>query len=94
MVMEQNTKTTNQNNRIIMKTAVQDVLDIIEMEHNNGVEISQRVLYKMLLEAKEKEKQQIIDAFVLSRTSDGCNWDKNDATETANGYYNETYNTK
>ncbi len=45
-----------------MKTAIQQVMDEIEMEHNNGVEISQRALWKMLLEAKEKEKQQIIDA--------------------------------
>jgi hypothetical protein len=45
-----------------MKTAVQEIMDIIEMEHNNGVEISQKVLWKMLSEAKEKEKQQIIDA--------------------------------
>jgi len=44
-----------------MKTAVEEVMDIIEMEHNNGVEISQKVLWKMLLEAKEKEKQQSID---------------------------------
>lgn len=46
-----------------MKTAIQTVMDIIEMEHNNGVEISQRVLWKMLNEAKETEKQQIIDAY-------------------------------
>lgn len=46
-----------------MKTAIQEVMDIIEMEHNNGVEISQKLLWKMLLEAKEKEKQQIIKSY-------------------------------
>lgn len=46
-----------------MKTAIQKVMDIIEMEHHNGVEISQRVLWKMLLEAKQEEKQQIIEAY-------------------------------
>lgn len=44
-----------------MKTAIQSVMDIIEMEHNNGVEISQRVLWKMLNEAKKTEKQHIIN---------------------------------
>jgi len=46
-----------------MKTAITCVMDLIEIEHNNNVEISKRVLWKMLLEAKEKEKQQIINAY-------------------------------
>ena len=66
-----------------MKTAIQEVMDIIEMEHNNGVEISQKVLWKMLLDAKEKEKQQIIEAanygVDLNYWTDGKD------------YYNETY---
>lgn len=37
------------------KTAMQEVMDIIEMEHNNSVEISQKVLWKMLSEAKGKK---------------------------------------
>lgn len=45
-----------------MKTAIQKVMDIIEMEHNNGVEISQRVLWKMLKEAKAEEKEHLIEA--------------------------------
>jgi hypothetical protein len=44
-----------------MKTAITKIMDAIEMEHNNGVGISQRVIWKMLNEAKEEEKQQIID---------------------------------
>lgn len=48
--------------KTIMKTAIQQVMDEIEMYHNNGVEISKRVLLKMLLKAKEKERQQIIEA--------------------------------
>ena len=45
-----------------MKTAIQEVIDEIETEQNNGVEISQKQLFKMLLKAREKEKQQIIEA--------------------------------
>ncbi len=46
-----------------MKTAIQEVMDEIESEHNNGVEISQKQLFKMLLKAKAKEKKQIFNAF-------------------------------
>lgn len=66
-----------------MKTAVEEVMDIIEIEHNNGVEISQKVLWKMLSEAKEKEKQQIIDAYQIAADNYGGN--------KAEQYYNETY---
>ena len=66
-----------------MKTAIQEVMDIIEMEHNNGVEISQKVLWKMLSEALEKEKQQIIEAVNSQRQ---LGWD-----EKGEQFYNETY---
>ena len=66
-----------------MKTPIQEVMDIIEMEHNNGVEISQKVLWKMLLDAKEKEKQQIIEAVNSQRQ---LGWD-----EKGEQFYNETY---
>ena len=46
-----------------MKTAIQEVMDEIEMEHNNGVEISQKQLWKMLLKAKKKEEEQITTAY-------------------------------
>jgi hypothetical protein len=46
-----------------MKTAIQELIDIVEMDYNNGVEISMRVFHGMLTKALEKEKQQIIDAY-------------------------------
>ena len=72
-----------------MKTAIQGVMDIIEMEHNNGVEISQRVLWKMLLEAKGTEKKQIIDAYSEGMGHYG------DANSNAEGlkYYTSTFET-
>lgn len=56
------------------------------MQHNNGVEISKKVLWKMLLEAKEKEKQQIIEA-----ATHGANFDKSPYSS-AHEYYEKTYN--
>jgi hypothetical protein len=46
-----------------MKTAIQELIDVVEMDFNNGVEISMKVFYGMLMKAREKEKEQIIDAF-------------------------------
>lgn len=69
-----------------MKTAIQEVLDEIETEHNNGVEISQKQLFKMLLKAKEKEKQQIIDA-----NNAGWRANRKKIDQNANDYYNETF---
>ena len=71
-----------------MKTAMQEVMDEIEMEHNNGVEISQKQLWKMLLKAKEKEKEQIIDA-VAYGFNDALAVCPDDSFEQ---YYNETFN--
>ena len=68
-----------------MKTAVQEVMDTVETDYNNGVVVSQRVFWKMLLKAKELEKQQIIDAHFNGR---------NYYPETGLGaeqYYNETF---
>ena len=54
-----------------MKTAIQELIDIVEMDYNNGVEISMWVFHGMLLKALFKEKQQILDAF-----DDGqANWE-------------------
>ena len=44
------------------QTAVQEMIDVVQMEMNNGVEISMRVFMGMLQKAKKMEKQQIIDA--------------------------------
>ena len=69
-----------------MKTAIKKIMDIIEMEHNNGIEISQKVLWKMLSEALEKEKQQIIEAYEKDMSSNG-----NLSFESGLEYYKETY---
>lgn len=46
-----------------MKTAIQEMVDIVEMDYNNGVEISMKVFHGMLLKALFKEKQQVLDAY-------------------------------
>lgn len=45
------------------KTAMQEIMDIVEIDYSNGVEISMKVLYKMLSKGLIKEKQQIKNAF-------------------------------
>lgn len=72
-----------------MKTAIQVILDEIEMEHNNGVEISQKQLWKTLFKAKSTEKQQIIDAY-----HDGGEKGFNKFGEDADKYYETTFNDK
>ena len=47
-----------------MKTAVQEVIQIVEMDLSNGVEISMRVFLKMLKYAHKKEIEQIKRSFV------------------------------
>ena len=42
----------------------------------------------------KKEKQQIEDSFSISRTSDGCGWNKEDAIESAKGYYQHNFGDK
>ena len=71
-----------------MKTAITGVMDIIEMEHNNGVEISQKVLWNMLLEAKETEKQQIIEAHEAGQDVLIMDSDFTDSKQ----YYENTFN--
>ena len=68
------------------QTAIQQLIGIVEMDYNNGVEISMKVFLKMLNDSKEMEKQQIIDAFEKAGL-DGWN------TTSAEYYYNDTYNT-
>lgn len=70
-----------------MKTAIQVILDEIEMEHNNGVEISQKQLWKMLFKAKSTEKQQIIDAYNSS------SWEIDKDIE-GHHYYDEKFKNK
>ena len=44
------------------KTAIQELIEVVEMDYNNGVEISMKVFHSMLTKALEKEKQQLKDA--------------------------------
>lgn len=80
------------------KTAVKEVLDIVQMDYNNGVEISRAIVLKMLEKALEKEKKQIVKVFVdiTKNTLDGLNVpysfkDIIDFTEIAKDYYDEEF---
>jgi hypothetical protein len=64
------------------KTAVQEMIDIVQMDMNNGVEISMEVFMGMLKKAKEMEKQQIIDAYRSGKINQ---------LENSELYYNETF---
>jgi len=66
------------------QTAVQQLINIVEMDYNNHVEISIKVFLKMLYNSKEMEKQQIIDAYNEGHVA---NKYKADAEQ----YYNETF---
>jgi hypothetical protein len=43
------------------KTAIEQLISVVEMDYENGVEISMRVFHKMLLKALEIEKKQKIE---------------------------------
>jgi hypothetical protein len=45
------------------QTAVQEIMSIVEMDYNNGVEISMKVFYGMLQNALIKEREQIEEAY-------------------------------
>lgn len=45
------------------KTAIIELMEIVDMDYNNGVEISMKVFYGMLKKALEAEKRQIIEAY-------------------------------
>jgi hypothetical protein len=47
-----------------MNTAIQELIQVVEMDYNNGVEISMKVFFKMLKDAQTKEQEQIYAAFV------------------------------
>jgi len=77
-----------------MKTAIQELLEIVEMEYNNGVEISMKAFYGMLKGALEKEKQQIIEAYCRAEDkSEFFEYEHRYGREylTAEPYYDETY---
>lgn len=51
-----------------MKTAIQEMIDIVEMDYNNNIQTSMKVFYKMLLKGKEKEQDQIKKAWIHGET--------------------------
>ena len=79
------------------KTAIEEIMDIVEMDAQNCVEISMRVFHKMLSEGLKKEKQQIKDAFnqgyrdaELDAESYKSSGDVSDYSN-ADNYYSQTY---
>ena len=71
------------------QTAVQEMIDVVQMEMNNGVEISMRVFMGMLQKAKKMEKQQIMDAIKFGQNNHTVSII--DDKKTAEKYYNETF---
>lgn len=71
-------------------TAVQELIEIVEMDYNNGVEISMKVFHKMLTKALVIEKQQITEAF----TSGQANIADIFFDEDGLNYFNNTYDAK
>jgi hypothetical protein len=69
-----------------MKTAIEEMMDIMEMDHNNGVEYSMKVFYGMLKEAKKIEQEQILQAFVA-----GSERGTNNIPFNAEQYYTQNY---
>ena len=51
------------------KTAIKEMLDIVQMDFSNGVEISTGVILGMLKKALKKEKQQLQEAFEKGQLS-------------------------
>ena len=78
------------------KTAIQELMEIVEMDANNGVEISMRVFYKMLQDALPKERQQIEQAYNQgyreAEIDNGADIrDDISDYQNASNYYNQTY---
>ena len=71
-------------------TAMQELIEIVEMDANNHVEISMRVFHKMLLDGLEKEKQQIIDAYTGGFNT-GLSFDGKKPIVTSKDYYDQTF---
>ena len=88
--MQNNTTTKHTEVKMSNKqTAVQEMIDVVQMEMNNGVEISMRVFMGMLQKAKKMEKQQIMDAIKFGQNNHTVSII--DDKKTAEKYYNETF---
>ena len=70
------------------ETAIQEMINIVQMDMNNGVEISMDVFMGMLKKANEKEMQQIIDAHGIKTKS--INQDQAEII-TGRQYYDRTF---
>lgn len=70
------------------ETAMQEIMNIVEMDYANGIEISMKVFYKMLSKGLRKEREQLIDAFDNGQ----ANWDAK-CQDYKNGteYFNNTF---
>jgi len=81
-----------------MKTAIQELLKELEtfkgMCSTDGEKFIINLAIANTKGKIKKEKQQIEEAFTISRTSDGCGWNKEDAIQSAIGYYESTFNSK
>ena len=70
------------------QTAVQEMINIVQMDMNNGVEISMDVFMGMLKKAKEMEKKQIIDFAIWFNYT---NTEYLSYEQIIEQYYNETF---
>jgi hypothetical protein len=75
-------------NNMEKQTAVEKAIDLINKDFEENGRLRFAYVQKVLHEAKEMERQQIIDAYIkgyIAPLSTIKNWD-------AEQYYNETYN--
>ena len=70
-----------------MKTAITEMMEIVEMDFENGITISMKSFHSMLKRAKKKEKQQIIDCY-----NDAYQDPPIYSEDVGKKYYDETYN--
>ena len=72
------------------QTVIQELIGIVEMDYENGVEISMKVFHKMLTKALKLEKKQIIDTHFNGQLI-GMIYDESSASKSED-YYNQTFN--
>lgn len=74
-----------------MKTAIDEIIDVIEFNHNQGIEVLENVVYDKIIDSKTIFKQQIIKAY-----DDAFNYvvDGGFVAKTGEQYFEEMYNDK
>lgn len=73
------------------KTAIQELMEIVDMDYQNGVQISMKAFYGMLKKALEKERQQIIDAHAKGNAINSFYGVSKSAIKVAEQYFNNKY---